>query len=840
MKKFLITMMCVIMVIAMMPAMAMAETTPATQVSTYEQLVAAVANGGSIELTDEIVIPAGETLTIPASAEKPVTIDAGTLVDAIQVEGTLTLNAGADIVGEKAILWVKPGGTVNVAGGTITKQTSAERTLDAAYVEGTLNVSAGSISSNTINVTVAVAGGTVNVSGTGEISSERASAIGIDTGRTGTINISGGRVSTGSTGAESAVYAMGGNVSVIGGTVTGGSTALSATYTGQAEIDGAEAVVAGISTNHGDTAKITVKNGTVTGTVAANSGKIEISGGTFDTLPEGTNVTVADDVNVYNHNTKFVVSAEVPETSATHEWKDTDSDGIFELVEIALTGSGTENDPYKVDSYKELAAAVEKGGNIELTDEIVIEAGKELTIPASAEKPVTINTKDFVDAIQVAGTLTLNDGAAITGTDAILWIKTGGTVNVAGGTITKQAAARNHDAVYVEGTLNVSAGSISSNNINVTVAVAGGTVNVSGTGEISSEKASAIGIDNANTGTGIINISGGTVSTGSTGAESAVYAMGGTINVTGGTVTGGSTALSATYTGQAVIDGAEAVVAGISTNHGETAKITVKNGKVTGTIAENAGTIEISGGTFESNPKEFATTNVYSEDGTFTVASTAPSVPAGQQWVLKEGVYVLEDAPQQSYYPSVTIEKPVVESADNATVTIGILGNTATIVAADGYEIVNVTVNGVSKGAVTSLSGLKTGDKIVVVTKAIEVEPTEPAEPTVEEVQAVLDTIKLDADSAQVTLKNGKKAVKITWKTAEGADVEFDGIEIQRSMKRYSGYGKKPFFTTEKDVYYNTAIETGKKYYYRVRGFVEVDGEKVYTDYSLKAWRTVK
>ena len=77
------------------------------------------------------------------------------------------------------------------------------------------------------------------------------------------------------------------------------------------------------------------------------------------------------------------------------------------------------------------------------------------------------------------------------------------------------------------------------------------------------------------------------------------------------------------------------------------------------------------------------------------------------------------------------------------------------------------------------------------------------------------------------------------WYAKSGKTMDFDGVEIFRSTKRYSGYGKEPIFETSKDAYYNTAIEAGTKYYYKVRGYVMVDGEKCYTDWSAKAWRTV-
>ncbi|MBQ6900743.1 MAG: pentapeptide repeat-containing protein [Firmicutes bacterium] len=228
-------------------------------------------------------------------------------------------------------------------------------------------------------------------------------------------------------------------------------------------------------------------------------------------------------------------------------------------------------------------------------------------------------------------------------------------------------------------------------------------------------------------------------------------------------------------------------------------------------------------------------------DAEYTVVKEATETETGLKvkectdanCIAKDSVVIPKVVPTPSYYPTVTVEKPVVESAENATVTLGVLGTTATIAPAEGYEIADVTVNGVSKGAVTSLSGLKTGDKIVVITKAIEVPKTE-----AELVQEQLDGMALVARSKRTAAPSGKDSIMVYWYDKAGAELDFDGVEIFRSTKKSEGF--KKVFTSKTDKYYNTAIEEGVKYYYRVRGYVTVDGEKLYTDWSLKAIRTAK
>lgn len=260
-------------------------------------------------------------------------------------------------------------------------------------------------------------------------------------------------------------------------------------------------------------------------------------------------------------------------------------------------------------------------------------------------------------------------------------------------------------------------------------------------------------------------------------------------------------------------------------------------GKITGTTSEmeyrKDGTsawtscgnteTEVDPGDYYVRYKEKTNYNAGAESAKLTVpAYSAPSNPGG------------------SYTP--TIQKPTIIAGEGTETTLSILGTKLTIKVADDYELADVIVNGVSKGKVTELTGLKTGDKVEVKT---EKKQEEPKEPTKEEIIAALDSSKLVARSKLITLKNGKKAVRVTWYDKNGKEVDFDGIEIYRSTQRYKGYGLKPFYATKdgktEGYYVNTKdLKEGTTYYYKVRGYIEIDGQKYYTDYSLKAIRTVK
>ena len=193
-----------------------------------------------------------------------------------------------------------------------------------------------------------------------------------------------------------------------------------------------------------------------------------------------------------------------------------------------------------------------------------------------------------------------------------------------------------------------------------------------------------------------------------------------------------------------------------------------------------------------------------------------------------------------SYHPS--IQKPTIITDDGADATLNYYGDKLTIKAKDGYDLADVLLNGVSKGKVTEVTGLRTGDKVEVKTAK---KQEEPQKPTKEEIIAGVNGSRLVARSRLITLDNGKKAIRITWYDKAGMEVNFDGVEVYRSVKKNKGYGKKAFYETKDGQYEGYYINTknlkeGTRYYYKVRGYVVLDGQKYFTEYSYKAFRTVK
>ena len=188
-------------------------------------------------------------------------------------------------------------------------------------------------------------------------------------------------------------------------------------------------------------------------------------------------------------------------------------------------------------------------------------------------------------------------------------------------------------------------------------------------------------------------------------------------------------------------------------------------------------------------------------------------------------------------------QKPTIQGSEGAKTALSADGTKLTITVEDGYEITDVLVNGVSKGAAAEITGLKTGDKVEVKTakKTESTEPTNPTNPSADKKAKLVKGVKNTTIVLKSKLtKDGK--VLLTWTKSKGYKV--DKFEVYRSVKKNSGYGKKAFFTTKdgnRAKYLNTKnLKAGSTYYYKVRGVRTIDGQKSYTQWSNKVWRTVK
>ena len=182
-------------------------------------------------------------------------------------------------------------------------------------------------------------------------------------------------------------------------------------------------------------------------------------------------------------------------------------------------------------------------------------------------------------------------------------------------------------------------------------------------------------------------------------------------------------------------------------------------------------------------------------------------------------------------------QKPTIIADEGANASLNYNGSRLTITAKDGYEITDVLVNGVSKGAVAEIIGLKTGDKVEVKTA----KKAEPIDPSTDNNAKLIKGVENTTIVLKSKLtKNGK--VLLTWTKSKGYKV--DKFEFYRSVKKSSGYGKAAFFTTKDGSWSkylnNKELKAGKTYYYKVRGVRVIDGQKYYTQWSNKAWRTIK
>ena len=187
--------------------------------------------------------------------------------------------------------------------------------------------------------------------------------------------------------------------------------------------------------------------------------------------------------------------------------------------------------------------------------------------------------------------------------------------------------------------------------------------------------------------------------------------------------------------------------------------------------------------------------------------------------------------------PTTPEQKPATaagKTAANAAIT--------TAAAANKYDKAEqAEVDQIVKDAEAKIKEAKTEDEVKAIQKDAE---TKLDKILTTEEKATIASLKevskrdFGTKSKKITKKNGKKAVNLSWAAPEGVDV--DGYEIFRSTKKNSGYGTEPYFETPKTSYTNSkGLKSGKTYYYKVRAYVEINGERHYTDYSTKASRKI-
>ena len=92
----------------------------------------------------------------------------------------------------------------------------------------------------------------------------------------------------------------------------------------------------------------------------------------------------------------------------------------------------------------------------------------------------------------------------------------------------------------------------------------------------------------------------------------------------------------------------------------------------------------------------------------------------------------------------------------------------------------------------------------------------------------------VESTTLTASVKAENEGVRVSWEKSKGFKV--DHYEIYRSLKKNSGYGVKPMYTTKygsTTSYRNTkSLTKGTRYYYKVRGVRILEGKEYYTQWS--------
>ena len=186
-----------------------------------------------------------------------------------------------------------------------------------------------------------------------------------------------------------------------------------------------------------------------------------------------------------------------------------------------------------------------------------------------------------------------------------------------------------------------------------------------------------------------------------------------------------------------------------------------------------------------------------------------------------------------SYIP---VQKPTILAGEGFQTMLSADGTKLTITAAAGYEIQDVLLNGASKGSVTELSGLKTGDKVEIKTaKKADNPPSDDA--SLSAVNGRVSKMLLYARSSRTPNKNIKVVLKMDKRTAASIEtLKKLGYTVKykfyRSTKKSSAYKAK--ITKKTKTYINTSGKKGARYYYKARIMVYDKNGKLVAQTELK------
>ncbi|MBB3067854.1 hypothetical protein FHS14_000830 [Paenibacillus baekrokdamisoli] len=114
--------------------------------------------------------------------------------------------------------------------------------------------------------------------------------------------------------------------------------------------------------------------------------------------------------------------------------------------------------------------------------------------------------------------------------------------------------------------------------------------------------------------------------------------------------------------------------------------------------------------------------------GDVSITLTA-TISRGDQSIDKPYTFIVRAYPSNSSSDNSSSKPNVSVTGSGGTAAADSNGN-VTITPDKGYQVKDVTINGISKGALTQLTGLKSSDQVVVTFEKLPEKPTEPSKPT--------------------------------------------------------------------------------------------------------------